>query len=306
MNELLDYIKNLSEVSFGVLGLFGGFLAKIAPPERSAWIWSGLASVIAAVVFLSVRLLFPVHTSGPSSQLWTIAAIASCGLGVVFAFQHILIRQKRTIDYFGSEKIIGTVYTQEALAYKAVHPDLTVDRILRGFTGVTQEVWTDVGKSRRVLGISYSLMLVLILFGLCLGAELILHPPAVDPPKPPPTLAQLAAPLKEVHFSLNKSALSGDAIQNLDDDAVLLINISRQFPGIKVTVEGHCDDQGSDRHNIELGFDRARAAGQVLIIAGVPASMLKFSSFGRTSPLCTATNEACRQRNRRVHLAVSE
>jgi hypothetical protein len=306
MSELLDYIKNLSELAFGVLGLFGGFLAKIAPPERSAWIWSGLASVITTVVFLSVKLIFPVHASTTSVHLWTIVAITSCGLGVVFAFQHILVRQKRTIDYFGSEKIIGTIYTQQALDYKAEHPDFTVDRILRGFAGVTQEVWTDVSKSRRVLGISYALMLVLILFGLCLGVELLLHPPAVDPPNPPVTLAQRAAALKEVHFALNKSALSGDAIQNLDDNAVLLINISRHFPGTVVTVEGYCDDQGSASHNVELGFDRARTAGQELIRAGVPASLLKFSSFGKTSLLCTGTTEACRQKNRRVHLAVSE
>ena len=306
MSELLTYIKNLSEFGFGILGLFGGFLTKIAPPERSAWIWSGLASVIASVGFLSVKLLVPIHASAESVHVWTIVAVASCGLGVVFAFLHILIRQVRTIDYGGRETIIGTAYTQRALDYQAKEHVDTPEGTLGGFVGNTQEVWGDVPKSRRLLGISYALMLVPILFGLCLGTELILHPPAVDPPKSPSTLSQRAATLKEVHFALNQSVLSGDAVQNLDDDAVLLLDLSRQFHGIIVTVEGYCDDQGSARHNVELGFDRAHNAGQELIRAGAPASLLKLSSFGKASPLCTGTTEACRQRNRRVHLTVSE
>jgi hypothetical protein len=306
MSELLQYIKNLSEFAFGILGLFGGFLTKIAPPERSAWIWSGLASVIASVVFLSVKLLVPIHASAESVHVWTIVAVASCGLGVVFAFLHILIRQVRTIDYGGRETIIGTVYTQRALNYQATEHVDTPEDTLGGFIGKTQEVWGDVPRSRRLLGVSYALMLVPILFGLCLGTELILHPPAVDPPKPPSTLAQRAAGLKEVHFALNQRVLSGDAVQNLDDDAVLLLDLSRQFHGIIVTVEGYCDDQGSARHNVELGFDRAHNAGQELIRAGVPASLLKLSSFGKTSPLCSGTTEACRQKNRRVRLTVSE
>lgn len=306
MSELLTYLKNLSEFALGILGVFGGFLTKIAPPERSAWIWSGLASVIASVVFLSVKLLAPVQASAESARVWTIVAVASCGLGVVFAFVHILIRQVRTIDYSGRETIIGTVYTQRALGYQAREQIDSPKDILRGFIGKTQEVWSDVPKSRRLLGVSYALMLVPILFGLCLGTELILHPPAVDPPKPPPTLAQRAAALKEVHFALNQSALSGDAVQNLDDDAVLLLDLSQHFHGIIVTVEGYCDDQGSVRKNIELGFDRAHNAGQELIRAGVPASLLKLSSFGKTSSVCAGTTEACRQKNRRVHLTVSE
>jgi len=211
-----------------------------------------------------------------------------------------------TIDYGNRETIIGTVYTERALNYQAKEHVDTPEDTLAGFIGKTQEVWGDVPRSRRLLGVSYALMLVPILFGLCLGTEIILHPPAVDPPKPPSTLAQRAAALKEVHFALNQSVLSGDAVQNLDGDAVLLLDLSRHFHGIIVTVEGYCDDQGSARHNIELGFDRAHNAGQELIRAGVPASLLKLSSLGKTSPICTGTTETCRQKNRRVHLTVSE
>jgi peptidoglycan-associated lipoprotein len=313
MNELLnpfkdlsEFFKDLSEAALGFLGLFGGFLKRVAPPERSAWIWSGLATVLTAVVFLWVKLLVPIHASAVSVHIWTIVAIASGGLGVVFAFAHILIRQARTVEYGNSETIIGTVYTQRAIDYRANQHIVTAEATLAGFEGNSQEVWADIPKSRSILGISYALMLVLILLGICLGGELILHPPTVDPTQPPPTLAQRAAALKEVHFALNQSTLSGDAIQNLDDDAALLLDLSRQFRGIIVTVEGYCDDQGSLRHNVELGFDRAGKAGEELVRGGVPRSMLKFSSFGKTSPVCTDTTEACRQKNRRVHLTVSQ
>jgi hypothetical protein len=49
IKDLSEYLKDLSEATLGLLGLFGGFLKRVAPPERSAWIWSGLASVVAAV-----------------------------------------------------------------------------------------------------------------------------------------------------------------------------------------------------------------------------------------------------------------
>ena len=306
LKDLSEFLKDLSEAALGFLGLFGGFLKRIAPPERSAWIWSGLASVLTGVVFLWVKLLVPIHASLMSAYIWTIVAVASGGLGVVFAFAHILIRQARTVEYGNSETIIGTVYTQKAIEYRAKEHLDTAEDTLAGFEGKNKAVWADIPKSRRILGISYALMLVLILFGLCLGAELILHPPAVDPPKPSSTLAQQASALKEVHFDLNQSTLSGDAIQNLDDDAALLLDLSHKFGGIIVTVEGHCDDQGSDRHNVELGFDRARKASQELIRAGIPPSKLKLSSYGKASPICTAATEACRQKNRRVHLTVSQ
>src|ERR1700722_5268925 len=198
IKDLSEYLKDLSEATLGLVGLFGGFLKRVAPPERSAWIWSGLASVVAAVIFLSVKLLAPIYASEASVHIWTIVAVTSGGLGVVFAFVHILLRLAHTVIYDQAETITGGVFTKKAIHYRQTENKVTAVETLGGFEGNNEEVWTDIPRWRRNLGISYAVMLVLILFGLCLGAELIVHPPILDPPKPPLTLAQRAAALKEV------------------------------------------------------------------------------------------------------------
>jgi outer membrane protein OmpA-like peptidoglycan-associated protein len=309
MAVTLHDIKIISEAGVGLGSVFGGFLWKIAPPEGSARVWTGLASLIGGVAFLSVALLVPMNGSPGMVHFWAIVAIASCGSGIVLAFHHILQRQQLTIRFARRRWIIGTQFTPSAVDYKAQNPGFTDKEILEDF-GRVERVWTadSIQQARRTLGRTYALLMALIAFGLYLGAQLAFSPaPApAKPADPPPTLAERAAGLRDVHFALNQSTLSGDAVQNLDDDAALLRNLSSQFPRMVVTVEGHCDDQGSERRNVELGFDRARAARQELIRAGVPESVLEVSSFGKNSPVCTGVTEACRQQNRRVHLAVSE
>lgn len=189
-------------------------------------------------------------------------AIASCGTGIVLSFHQILQRQRLTIRFARRSWIIGTQFTQRAIDYKAQSPDFTDNEILKDF-GKVDQVWgpDTIQQSRRTLGRTYAILSALIAFGLYLSAQLVFsrspNPPKA--PDSPPTLFQRAAALTDVHFALNLSTLSGDAIQNLDYDAALLIDISRQFPKLVMTVEGHCDDQGSMRHYVQLGFDRARS-----------------------------------------------
>ncbi len=122
--------------------------------------------------------------------------------------------------------------------------------------------------------------------------------PPPPPPPPQPTLDELF--LKEVrdaYFDYNKADLRADAREALSKTADFLKN----YPQVKVTIEGHCDERGSTEYNLALGDRRGNAAKQYLASLGVSADRLNVVSFGKEKPFCKESNEACWQQNRRGH-----
>lgn len=75
-------------------------------------------------------------------------------------------------------------------------------------------------------------------------------------------------------------------------------------PAIKVLIAGYCDDRGSAEYNITLGENRANAAKQALVAAGVNASRIRVVSYGKERQFCTEENDTCWQQNRRAQFNV--
>jgi peptidoglycan-associated lipoprotein len=80
----------------------------------------------------------------------------------------------------------------------------------------------------------------------------------------------------------------------------------KSHPGIRFTIEGHCDERGSAEYNLALGDNRANSVKQALVNLGVPAGSIKTISYGKEKPVCTTANEACWQQNRRAHFAYGQ
>jgi peptidoglycan-associated lipoprotein len=103
--------------------------------------------------------------------------------------------------------------------------------------------------------------------------------------------------VKDVFFDYDKSAIRpGEAPTVQNDEAFLL-----QHPSIKVLLEGHCDDRGSEEYNIALGASRAESVKQALVQSGISAERIKTISFGKEKPFCRDENEQCWQQNRVDH-----
>jgi peptidoglycan-associated lipoprotein len=79
-----------------------------------------------------------------------------------------------------------------------------------------------------------------------------------------------------------------------------------QHPDIKITLEGHCDDRGSEEYNLALGANRANAMKQAMVSQGVSSERLKTISYGKEKPFCTLDDESCWQQNRRDHVAMNQ
>ncbi len=116
------------------------------------------------------------------------------------------------------------------------------------------------------------------------------------------TIQTLLDRIQDVYFDYNKHALRPDAESTLEADAKTLREILKDYPTYKLTVEGFCDERGSDEYNLALGDARARKAEQFLETLGLPASQLRTVSFGKEKPVCTEHDESCWQKNRRAHI----
>jgi peptidoglycan-associated lipoprotein len=115
-------------------------------------------------------------------------------------------------------------------------------------------------------------------------------------------IEELLARIQDAYFDYNKHALRTDAEQTLKDDAQSLAAILKQYPDYKLTVEGHCDERGSDEYNLALGDARARTAKEYLMALGLPGGQLEVVSYGKQRPQCSEHDEACWQKNRRAHI----
>jgi peptidoglycan-associated lipoprotein len=124
--------------------------------------------------------------------------------------------------------------------------------------------------------------------------------PPPPPPPPPPTVDWDALFLKEVrdaYFDFNKADIRADAREALGKTAEFL----RNYPQIKVTIEGRCDERGSTEYNLVLGDRRATAVKNYLVSLGISADRINTTSLGKERPLCTESTEECWQKNRVGH-----
>jgi peptidoglycan-associated lipoprotein len=108
------------------------------------------------------------------------------------------------------------------------------------------------------------------------------------------TFAQM---VQDVYFDYDRFNIRPDQMQHIQADAQAL----ERLRDVKVTVEGHCDDRGSEEYNLALGAKRAAAVQEALLQLGVSKRRVQMISYGKERPFCSADNEQCWQENRRGH-----
>lgn len=105
---------------------------------------------------------------------------------------------------------------------------------------------------------------------------------------------------ENVHFDFDKYVLTPQAMMVLDEKAVYLRDNSR----VRVLIEGHADERGTNEYNLALGDRRANSAKNYLIKSGVDASRFTTISYGEEQPLCNQRNESCWTKNRRAQFRI--
>ncbi len=145
-------------------------------------------------------------------------------------------------------------------------------------------------------------------------------PPAELPPAPvgaapqpaapevaAPALPQGPAPGSQADFLSKVMAdrvLFGTDVSDLDADARGILDSQvkwlTQYPAVRVTIEGHCDERGTRDYNLALGDRRATAAKNYLAAAGVAVSRISTISYGKERPDDTGSDEGAWAKNRRA------
>jgi peptidoglycan-associated lipoprotein len=98
-----------------------------------------------------------------------------------------------------------------------------------------------------------------------------------------------------VHFDYDRADLSTEAKSALDAKIGLL----RADPTLRIRIDGHTDERGSDEYNLALGMRRAAAARGYLVDRGIDAMRIAVASLGEEHPVCQEADESCWSRNRR-------
>lgn len=106
---------------------------------------------------------------------------------------------------------------------------------------------------------------------------------------------------ERVHFDFDRSDIRPDAEPVLQRKVTAL----REYSGITLRVEGHCDERGSNEYNLALGQRRAEAVRRYLVSYGVDAARFATISYGEERPLVDASNENAWGQNRRAEFNVT-
>jgi peptidoglycan-associated lipoprotein len=107
--------------------------------------------------------------------------------------------------------------------------------------------------------------------------------------------------LGDVYFEFDKADLTEESRARLARNAEWL----RSNPQFTVTIEGHCDERGTNEYNLALGERRASAARDYVGSLGVAPTRLRTISYGEERPKCMESTEGCWSLNRRASFLVT-
>ena len=109
-------------------------------------------------------------------------------------------------------------------------------------------------------------------------------------------------PLAAVYFDYDKALVRDDAKPTLEANAAWLA----KFKTIKILIEGHCDERGTEEYNLALGERRAKSTLDYLTTLGIAAERMKIISYGKSQPVNPGHDESAWQQNRRAQFLVIE
>jgi len=110
-----------------------------------------------------------------------------------------------------------------------------------------------------------------------------------------------AGGLQTINFPYDSFALTSETRATLKANAEVL----KDNPGVRVQIEGHCDQRGGIQYNIALGDKRADATRKYLMDMGISGDRLTTISFGKERPIDPGMSEGAWAKNRRANFVIT-
>lgn len=107
--------------------------------------------------------------------------------------------------------------------------------------------------------------------------------------------------LKNIFFETGKFDLQNESKSELDK----LVELLNDNPNLKIQIDGHTDNVGQQKDNLELSNNRAKSVVGYLLSKGINQQRLSYKGFGATKPVADNNTETGRAQNRRTELYVT-
>ena len=103
-----------------------------------------------------------------------------------------------------------------------------------------------------------------------------------------------------VYFEFDSSTIRDDMKPVLDKN----IEWIRKRQGVKVELQGHADEKGTNEYNIALGERRAQGIKKYLADSGINEARISSISYGEERPADLGHTEEAWAKNRRVEFVI--
>ncbi len=108
-------------------------------------------------------------------------------------------------------------------------------------------------------------------------------------------------PLKDIFFEFDNANIPENQKPILNEDFALL----KSHPNVKISIQGNCDERGTEEYNLALGERRAQALKSFLVAQGIPADRIQTITYGKDRPFVLGHDEVAWKLNRRGHFEMA-
>lgn len=117
---------------------------------------------------------------------------------------------------------------------------------------------------------------------------------------------ELKSQKKIVVYGINFSFNSAEILSESHVVLRQILAVLENNPNMKIRIEGHTDDIGSDDYNNRLSLQRAKSVKKFFENAGINSARLQAEGKGETKPVASNDSEMGRSLNRRVEIHLVE
>ncbi len=135
------------------------------------------------------------------------------------------------------------------------------------------------------------------------------EPVVIPEPVPEPIPEPAPAPKPEIEFKKDVNLVIEGVVfktgsAELTPGALVILNkvvqTLKDFPEVKLSIQGHTDSDGSDASNLDLSQRRAKSVRTYLVSKGIDGTRLTTAGYGESRPRVANDTPANKQINRRI------
>jgi OOP family OmpA-OmpF porin len=101
-----------------------------------------------------------------------------------------------------------------------------------------------------------------------------------------------------LNFATGKSTLETSSDKQVDE----IVQMMKNNPSLKISVEGHTDNDGVEKSNQTLSEERAKTVMNAIVAKGIDKSRLTSKGWGQSKPIADNRTDDGKAKNRRVEI----